>query len=154
MLVRIIGNNVEGFAHAYLVTNNGPRRFPYLRTLTEPTSPSFYLLPCNLFGSAYFSFIANLPQAQTRCAALHNTHCSLIPTMKLSYIQSLLFCFLPILTSAHPSPPSTEGSPRGGCIHDNEVEGIAQRWLNAFATGGLHTLDSAVTENVRQVFSS
>ncbi|KAL9071085.1 MAG: hypothetical protein Q9161_004424 [Pseudevernia consocians] len=68
--------------------------------------------------------------------------------MKLSYIQSLLFCFLPILTSAHPSPPSTEGSPRGGCIHDNEVEGIAQRWLNAFATGGLHTLDSAVTENI------
>ena len=61
--------------------------------------------------------------------------------MKLSYIHTLLLCFLPILTSAH-------GSHCGTCIQDNEVEGIAQRWLNAFATGGLDTLDSAVTENV------
>ncbi|CAF9903849.1 MAG: hypothetical protein ALECFALPRED_003009 [Alectoria fallacina] len=68
--------------------------------------------------------------------------------MKLSYIHTLLVCFLPTLTLAHPSPSSTEGSPCGTCIQDNEVEGIAQRWLNAFATGGLHTLDSAVTENI------
>lgn len=61
--------------------------------------------------------------------------------MKLSYIHTLLLFFLPTLPSAH-------GSPCGSCIQDNEVEGIAQRWLNAFATGGLDTLDSAVTENV------
>ena len=71
--------------------------------------------------------------------------------MKLSYIQTFLLCFLPTLTSAHQSPPSTDHSPCGTCIQDNEVHGIAQRWLDAFATGGLHTLDSAVTENVRQV---
>ena len=65
--------------------------------------------------------------------------------MKLSYIQALVFCFLPSLTSARAS---------WTCIQDNEVEGIAQRWLNAFATGGLHTLNSAVTENVRQTFAS
>lgn len=68
--------------------------------------------------------------------------------MKISYIHTFLLCFLPTLISAHPSPPSTQGSPCGSCIQDNEVEGIAQRWLNAFATGGLDTLDSAVTENV------
>lgn len=59
--------------------------------------------------------------------------------MKLSYIHALAFCFLPNLTSARAS---------WTCIQDNEVEGIAQRWLNAFATGGLHTLNSAVTENI------
>ena len=69
--------------------------------------------------------------------------------MKRSCIQTLLVCFLPILTVAHPPPTSPDGSPCGTCIQDNEVEGIAQRWLNAFATGGLPTLDSAVTENVR-----
>lgn len=74
--------------------------------------------------------------------------------MKLSYTHTLLLCLLPTQTPAHPSPPSTDGSPYGTCIQDNEVEGIAQRWLNAFASGGLHTLDSAVTENVRQTFSS
>lgn len=74
--------------------------------------------------------------------------------MKLSYIQTFFLCVLPTLTSAHPSRNSTEGSPCGTCIQDNEVEGIAQRWLNAFATGGLPTLDSAVTENVRQTLSS
>lgn len=74
--------------------------------------------------------------------------------MKLSYIQTLLFCFLPILTSAHHSPPSTGASPRRTCIQDTEVESIAQRWLNAFATGGLDTLDSIVTENVCHGFSS
>lgn len=73
--------------------------------------------------------------------------------MKLSYIHTLL-CFLPTLTSAYPSQTPTDGSPCGTCIQDNEVEGIAQRWLNAFATGGLHTLDSAVTENVRYIPSS
>ena len=75
--------------------------------------------------------------------------------MKPSYIQTFLLCFLPTLTSsAAPSKPSTDGSPCGTCIQDNEVQGIAQRWLNAFATGGLDTLDSAVTENVRSVFFS
>ena len=72
--------------------------------------------------------------------------------MKLSYIQTFLLSLLPALTSAHQSPPSTDHSPCGTCIQDNEVHGIAQRWLDAFATGGLHTLGSAVTENVRHVF--
>ena len=72
--------------------------------------------------------------------------------MKPSCIQALLLCILLTLTSsAHPSTPSADGSRRGTCIQDNEVESIAQRWLDAFATGGISTLDSAVTENVRWV---
>lgn len=72
--------------------------------------------------------------------------------MKHSGIQALLLCILPTLTSsAHPSTSSADGSRRSTCIQDNEVEGIAHRWLDAFATGGLSTLDSAVTENVRWV---
>ena len=72
--------------------------------------------------------------------------------MRTSYIQTFLLCALPTLTSsAHHSTTSTDGSPCGTCIQDNEVEGIAQRWLDAFATGGINTLDSAVTENVRRV---
>ena len=75
--------------------------------------------------------------------------------MKPSYLQTFLLCVLLTLTSsAHHSTSSTDGSPCGTCIQDNEVEGIAQRWLNAFATGGLNTLDSAVTENVRRFKSS
>ena len=70
-----------------------------------------------------------------------------------SYLQTFLSFFIPILTSAQKSPPSTEHSPCGTCIQDNEVLAIAQRWLDAFATGGLHTLDLAVTENVRQDIS-
>ena len=41
----------------------------------------------------------------------------------------------------------------GTCIADNEVEGIAQRWLNAFATGGLSGLPEAVTSDVRNIGS-
>ena len=79
------------------------------------------------------------------------TICSLGLVMKPSSIQALILCVLPTLTSsAQHSTSSTDGSPCGTCIQDNEVEGIAQRWLNAFATGGLNTLDSAVTENVRR----
>lgn len=72
--------------------------------------------------------------------------------MKTSYIQALLLCVLPSLAySAYHSTSSSDGRPHGNCVQDNEVQGIAQRWLNAFATGGLQTLDSAVTENVRWV---
>ena len=71
--------------------------------------------------------------------------------MKPSYIQTFFFCVLPTLaSSANHSTSSADGSPCGTCIQDNEVEGIAQRWLDAFATGGLDTLDSAVTDNVRR----
>ena len=72
--------------------------------------------------------------------------------MRPSCIQALLLCVLPTLTSsAHHSTSSTNGSRDGTCIQDDEVGGIAQRWLDAFATGGLDTLDLAVTENVRRV---
>ena len=73
--------------------------------------------------------------------------------MKPSFIQTFLLLLLPTLTSsAHRHPTSSgDGTSCGTCIQDNEVEGIAQRWLDAFATGGLDTLDSAVTENVRRV---
>jgi len=41
----------------------------------------------------------------------------------------------------------------GTCIEENEVEGIAQRWLNAFATGGIGGLPDAVTSDVRKATS-
>ena len=34
------------------------------------------------------------------------------------------------------------------CIANDEVQGIAQRWLNAFATGGIGGLPEAVTHDV------
>ena len=113
-------------------------------------------LPANRLGSAHFSFIAKFPlqRAKIRCAVLPtalSVHQS--PIMKLSYLQTLLLCFVLPITSACSSHSPAEGSPCGTCIQDHEVEGIAQRWLDAFATGGIHTLDSAVTENVRQILS-
>ena len=96
------------------------------------------------------SSVPNSSAVQTRSTVLLSPS---YPIMKPSYIQNLLLCFLPALTSARQSESSTDGSPCGTCIQDNEVEGIAQRWLDAFATGGLPTLDSAVTENVSRVIS-
>lgn len=40
------------------------------------------------------------------------------------------------------------------CLVEHEVEGIAQRWLNAFGTNGIGGLANAVTENVRPSLSS
>ena len=56
-------------------------------------------------------------------------------------VHALLLCILATITLVHGQL---------SCISDGEVEEIAQRWLNAFATGGLSTLSSAVTENVRE----
>ena len=120
------------------------------RSFTESPLHSFYLRSLRL--SLLLLHLQTPPLPRSRCAVPHNTFCFGTSNMKLLYIQTFLISFLPVLTSAHSSPSSTEGSPCGTCIQDHEVEGIAQRWLNAFATGGLHTLDSAVTENVRQVF--
>ena len=63
--------------------------------------------------------------------------------MKTPRLYALLLCILATITLVHGQL---------GCISDSEVEGIAQRWLNAFATGGLSTLSGAVTENVREPF--
>lgn len=41
------------------------------------------------------------------------------------------------------------GATCGSCIQDHEVQGIASRWLNSFATGGLGNLPNAATKNVR-----
>ena len=62
--------------------------------------------------------------------------------MKNPRVHALLLCILATITLVHGQL---------SCILDGEVEGIAQRWLNAFATGGLATLSSAVTENVRKL---
>ena len=61
--------------------------------------------------------------------------------MKTPRVHALLLCLLTTITLVHS---------QGLCISESEVGGIAQRWLNAFATGGLPTLSSAVTENVRK----
>lgn len=116
--------------------------------IQDPPHPPFYSQ--TVWSRLLLLRLQIFPIARTRCTVLHkHTLCPCMPDMKLSYIPTFLLCFLLPLTFAHSSPPSTAGSPRGTCIQDNEVQGIAQRWLNAFATGGLHTLDSAVTENVR-----
>lgn len=54
--------------------------------------------------------------------------------MKTTRVCALLLCILTNTALA--------------CITNSTVEGIAQRWLNAFATGGLSTLSDAVTENI------
>ena len=59
-------------------------------------------------------------------------------------VYALLLCILATIALAGGQAPP--------CIEDSEVGGIAQRWLNAFATGGLSTLSDAVTENVRESF--
>lgn len=61
--------------------------------------------------------------------------------MKTPRVHALLLCIIATITLVHGST---------SCISDSEVEEIAQRWLNAFATGGLSTLSGAVTENVRE----
>ena len=61
--------------------------------------------------------------------------------MRVIPLHTLLFWILATLNFV---------SGRAPCIEDHDVGGIAQRWLNAFATGGLHTLPDAVTENVRK----
>lgn len=63
--------------------------------------------------------------------------------MKTTRAYALLLCILATIALARSQVQ---------CIEDSEVEGIAQRWLNAFATGGLSTLSDAVTENVRKKF--
>ena len=63
--------------------------------------------------------------------------------MKTTRAYALLLCILATIALARSQVQ---------CIEDSEVEGIAQRWLNAFATGGLSTLSDAVTENVREIF--
>ena len=55
------------------------------------------------------------------------------------FVLALLFCIHEILTWAWTC---------GSWFPDNEVEGIASRWLNAFATEGLPGLDEAVARNV------
>ncbi len=61
--------------------------------------------------------------------------------MKTTRAYALLLSILATIALARGQAP---------CIEDSEVEGIAQRWLNAFATGGLSTLSDAVTDNVRK----
>ena len=65
--------------------------------------------------------------------------------MKSMRVYALLLCILATIALAGGQAPP--------CIEDSEVGGIAQRWLNAFATGGLSTLSDAVTENVREISS-
>ena len=62
--------------------------------------------------------------------------------MKTTRANALLLCILATIALSCGQAP---------CIEDSAVEGIAQRWLNAFATGGLSTLSDAVTENVREI---
>ncbi len=54
-----------------------------------------------------------------------------------TYTQTFLLCTLATFASARK------------CIRENEVQGIAQRWLNIFASGGSGGLADAVTGNVR-----
>lgn len=63
--------------------------------------------------------------------------------MQTTRVYALLLCILATIALVRGQAP---------CIEDSEVEGIAQRWLNAFATGGISTLSDAVTENVREIF--
>ena len=56
--------------------------------------------------------------------------------------MSVFICLLALITTA------TSTSQKLSCIGEDEVEGIAQRWLNAFATGGINGLPNAVTDNV------
>ena len=58
--------------------------------------------------------------------------------MRLSYVRTFLIWILATLNSACAC---------GTCIEYHQVESIAQRWLNDFAAGALHTLPEAVTEN-------
>ncbi|KAL6713521.1 hypothetical protein ACLMJK_008986 [Lecanora helva] len=59
--------------------------------------------------------------------------------MKSSYLYSWLFSIIAATLTA---------AQNDSCIADNEVEGIAQRWLDAFATGGLKGLPDAVTSDI------
>ena len=63
--------------------------------------------------------------------------------MNTTPVYALLLCILATIALARGQMP---------CIEDSEVGGIAQRWLNAFATGGLSSLSDAVTENVHEIF--
>ena len=63
--------------------------------------------------------------------------------MKTTRAYAMLLCIVATIALAYGQAP---------CIQDSAVEGIAQRWLNAFATGGLSNLSDAVTENVRDIF--
>jgi len=66
--------------------------------------------------------------------------CSLSIKMHIfTFASAVLLCI-------HPTPISAWTC--GSCIADYEVGGIASRWLNAFATGGLPGLDKAVTQDV------
>ena len=62
--------------------------------------------------------------------------------MQTPRVYALLLCILASISLVRG---------QSSCISDSEVERIAQRWLNAFATGGISTLSSAVTENVREL---
>ena len=61
--------------------------------------------------------------------------------MRPSYLYTLLFSIVCSTAVA---------ADNGSCIADDEVQGIAQRWLNAFATGGIGGLPEAVTPDVRR----
>ena len=61
--------------------------------------------------------------------------------MKPSYMYTLLLSLAASVAAKSPSQNLT-------CIADSEVEGIAHRWLNAFATGGIGGLPDAVTNDV------
>lgn len=60
--------------------------------------------------------------------------------MKTSYIYTVL---LGIIATTFAT------SHNKSCIENDEVPGIAHRWLNAFATGGIGGLPDAVTNDVR-----
>ena len=63
--------------------------------------------------------------------------------MTATHAYALLLCIVAAIALVRGQAP---------CIEDSEVEGIAQRWLNAFATGGISTLSDAVTQDVCEIF--
>lgn len=66
--------------------------------------------------------------------------------MKGFSAQALLLCISAVLPTAW----TATVDPAGTCLgSDQEVQTIAQRWLDAFATGGIKGLPAAATKDVR-----